>query len=284
MIERILYRRWRDALCGLLVLLSCLPAARADEMMRQVQEELRKRHLYFGDIDGRYTPEVAAALRRYQQTKGFPPDGTADDSTLRSLTLLPPAPADHSLSPLPDITVFRSDERLPQERVANAEPATLAKTAEPGATIAPTGTPVPAAVPPLAAVPERQPTPQAVCAFVAAYLQAGQTNDPEAELRFYGDHVDYFEDGWVDRQFLARDVARYDHRWPQRHFSLSGPIEVTPVSDGEPVKTKVRFRYRFAVKNNRYSLVAQMNNEYVVAGSRPEDLRIVSIKEERVRP
>jgi len=29
------------------------PIARADEQTRQVQEELRKRHLFFRDIDGR---------------------------------------------------------------------------------------------------------------------------------------------------------------------------------------------------------------------------------------
>jgi hypothetical protein len=38
--------------------------ARADEETRQVQEELRKRHLFFRDIDGRPSPEYAMALKR----------------------------------------------------------------------------------------------------------------------------------------------------------------------------------------------------------------------------
>ncbi|MFL6539271.1 MAG: peptidoglycan-binding protein, partial [Chthoniobacterales bacterium] len=38
----------------------------ADEQVRQVQEELRRRNLYFGDIDGTPTPELENALRRYQ--------------------------------------------------------------------------------------------------------------------------------------------------------------------------------------------------------------------------
>ena len=285
MIERKLYPPWRALLIGLLAALLCAPLLRADEMMRQVQEELRKRHLYFGDIDGRYTPEVAAALRRYQQAKGFPPDGTADETTLRSLTLLPPAPADRTLSPLPDIPVFRSDERLPQDGASsNDVPPALAKNLEPAPTTVPLSTPTPTPAPPPASLSAQRPTPQALVAFVVAYLQAGQTNDPPAELRFYSDHVDYFDDGWVDHQFVAQDVAKYDHRWPQRQFSLAGPVDVVPVSDGDPVKTRVRFRLRYAVKNSRYSLVAQMDTEYVVAGTRPEDFRIVSLKEQRVRP
>ena len=44
---------------------------RADETVRQVQEELRKRNLYFGNIDGQESPELAGALKRYQKRKGL---------------------------------------------------------------------------------------------------------------------------------------------------------------------------------------------------------------------
>ena len=39
--------------------------ARADETVRQVQEELRKRNLYFGNIDGQTSPVLVDALKRY---------------------------------------------------------------------------------------------------------------------------------------------------------------------------------------------------------------------------
>ena len=38
----------------------------------QVQEELRKRHLFFRDIDGRPSLEYAIALKRYQARQGSP--------------------------------------------------------------------------------------------------------------------------------------------------------------------------------------------------------------------
>src|SRR5687768_5814925 len=50
----------------LLVLLSWT-AAFGDEQVRRVQEELRKRNLYFADIDGKKSKEVTAAIRRYQE-------------------------------------------------------------------------------------------------------------------------------------------------------------------------------------------------------------------------
>ena len=65
------------------------PCDRADETMRQVQEELRRLSLYFGDIDGCQTAQLAAALRSDQRGKGFSPTGEPDDTTLRSLNLLP---------------------------------------------------------------------------------------------------------------------------------------------------------------------------------------------------
>jgi peptidoglycan hydrolase-like protein with peptidoglycan-binding domain len=41
----------------------------ADNQVRDVQEELRKRNLYFGEVDGRMTPDLANALKRYQERK-----------------------------------------------------------------------------------------------------------------------------------------------------------------------------------------------------------------------
>src|SRR5207302_7400454 len=82
----------------------CTPAVRADEQTRRAQEELRKRNLYFGDIDGRQTPETAAAIREYQRRKGFGATGEIDTVTADSLKLPP--------GNLPDVPVLRSDVAL----------------------------------------------------------------------------------------------------------------------------------------------------------------------------
>jgi peptidoglycan hydrolase-like protein with peptidoglycan-binding domain len=274
-------------LSGLLAVILGARSLCADEMTREVQEELRKRHLYFGDIDGRFTPEVSAALRRYQERKGFAPSGTPDETTLRSLTLLPPAAVDRSAPPWPDLTVLRSDQRsVGDRRDGPVQPGIEVDTATPPpAPTAPAAlssllTPAPAAAATIAPRPDTD----AIFAFIQRYLQAGQTNDPAAELHFYGEHVDYFDDGLVDRRFIERDVRRFERRWPDRQFALAGPVEVTPAPNGDPAAISVRFRYRFTEKGGHMSAAGQAETEYVLAGHRPEDLQIISMKEQRVRP
>src|SRR5215212_7938461 len=70
---------------ALAIFLPLLGLARADETVRQVQEELRKRNLYFGNIDGNVTPVLTDALKRYQTRKGFSVTGQVDKDTARSL-------------------------------------------------------------------------------------------------------------------------------------------------------------------------------------------------------
>jgi len=65
----------------------CAGSVLAEDRVRQVQEELRKRHLYFGDIDGRDNTELHSALKRYQARKGFTISGDIDPDTAASLGL-----------------------------------------------------------------------------------------------------------------------------------------------------------------------------------------------------
>src|SRR5438477_12342013 len=43
----------------------------ADDQVRRVQEELRKRHLFYGEITGEISPSLTAAIGRYQERKGL---------------------------------------------------------------------------------------------------------------------------------------------------------------------------------------------------------------------
>ena len=292
---RLFVRFVRLPLLWLLALLLCgVPPSRANETVRQVQEELRKRNLYFGDIDGRITPQVAAALRRYQKRKGFDPTGEPDETTLRSLNLLPalpltaePHPAATAVPPLPgpasppwpDITVLRSDAArrnppLPGADDADGSPAPAAATPAP----------LPATPgPPPAAARRQRPTPDEVRAFLSRYLQAGQTNDTPGELAFYADHVDYFDEGVVDRHFIEIDVTRYDRRWPQRRFTLLEPLTLSEPPDGDPDKFVAHFRYAFANKGPRYSVEGKADSTFTLHGDSPGGLRIIGMKEQRVR-
>jgi len=57
----------------------------ADEQVRRVQEELRKRHLFYANANGEKSPALSSAVRRYQQKKGFSATGVIDSVTLASL-------------------------------------------------------------------------------------------------------------------------------------------------------------------------------------------------------
>ena len=75
-----------------LLALLCPPPLLAQDEVRSVQEELRRRSLYFGNVDGRESAELAEATRRYQRRKGFTATGKPDRDTLRSLGLVPRSP------------------------------------------------------------------------------------------------------------------------------------------------------------------------------------------------
>lgn len=278
------FGRWLPL--GVLAAACCLPLlARGDELTRQVQEELRKRNLYFGNVDGRRTEQVAAALRRYQQRKGFPSTGDADETTLRSLTLLPPAPRiaatttnalpDHSpenaaaSSPWPDVTVLRSDEARRNPTPPDTEPV------EPS--------PTPTIAPPPVSASIQRPGTDAVRAFLENYLRAGQSNDTEAQMPFYGKQVDYLNEGTVDHRFIRADIDGYDRRWPERRFTLLPPITVGSSPDHDPEKIVVNFHYRFAVKRPHDAPEGEMANTYTLQRSGPDGLQIVAMKESRVR-
>jgi peptidoglycan hydrolase-like protein with peptidoglycan-binding domain len=65
----------------------------ADEQVRRVQEELRKRHLFYANPNGEKGPALSIALRRYQLKKGFPATGVIDSVTLASLGIPTAAPS-----------------------------------------------------------------------------------------------------------------------------------------------------------------------------------------------
>ena len=105
-------RRRTQKSITLVALLGCALIPRwsgADEQVRQVQEELRRRNLYFGEVDGRNTEEIHEAMRRYQQRKGFPATGAFEQETLRSLGIQMEPPAAGTTEPLPDVPVLKSD-------------------------------------------------------------------------------------------------------------------------------------------------------------------------------
>jgi hypothetical protein len=261
-----------------LIVSACLPV-HADEMTRRVQEELRRRQIFFGDIDGRDGAELAQALRLYQKRKGLPVSGLPDPSTLTALSL----PADSAdarkiaAELLPDIPVLRSDVAR-DVSLADRDFLQKLETAE---------TPVPIAEGPAEeqeAPSKEQPAtiPENLAAaehLVREYLAAAEKEEPTEELAFYAERVDYFDHGVVPRQFVEKDVRRYYKRWPARKFTLLSMTSEPHPTSGEVV---VKFRIRFDLKSPRESARGETENTFRV-GEGTENTKLVSLRERRVR-
>lgn len=80
------------SLVALAASLFLLNEVAADEQVRRVQEELRKRHLFYAEPNGQKGPALTVALRHYQAKKGFAPTGAIDPVTLASLGISPSRP------------------------------------------------------------------------------------------------------------------------------------------------------------------------------------------------
>jgi hypothetical protein len=75
----------RASLLGIVFQLFLTSLGFATDEVRNVQTELRKRHLFHGDSTGEITPALTAAIRHYQDIKGFAPTGVIDWETAASL-------------------------------------------------------------------------------------------------------------------------------------------------------------------------------------------------------
>ena len=216
-----------------------LLTARADDQVRSTQEELRRRNVYFGEIDGAPSPELTAALKHYQARKGFAATGQPDAETLRSLDLLPRQPGEAPPKELawPREPVLKSDVTIDVPRAAESiaretgvSPSSIApaagekgsphsrgpRSARPAA-LADAGDSAPPG-----RSRDRHAKPPAIGEFINDYLKAAGRNDLHEEIRFYADHLTYFHNGSLDRRIVERTLRDYDRHWSRRRTSSVG--------------------------------------------------------------
>lgn len=293
---------------------------RADDTVRRTQEELRKRNLYFGNIDGTLNQGTVGALRRYQERKGFAVTGEPDVPTLRSLSIPTPdqgeADAPLEPDPWPEMPVLRSDlahrpppltsgtvvaddgpsaddDIIPPKADASASATNVATATAAAAASAPPPTRSPASPNDGAArgkSDDERLSPETVRAFLEGYLRDAATNNLDAEMAYYGDEVDYFNRGVTSREDIARDVRAYYRRWPERRYEIVGPVTVTP--SPQPDETSVRFQLRFSCRGKSRGgggkeapphAEGRTDNLFVLRSIRPGEIHIVGLKEQRVR-
>jgi peptidoglycan hydrolase-like protein with peptidoglycan-binding domain len=229
---------------------------RAGEETRQIQEELRKRHLFFREIDGKPSAELSLALKQYQQRQGFAQTGTADEMTLYSLGIgEPPSPAEGA-GDLPDMPVLKSDAAVHDDTRPKVPP-----------------------------VPTKEQNAgdvakAAIHSFLRRYFDACQSPNPEDELAFFADKVDYFDHGVVDRPYIKNELAVYDQRWPNRKYNLGDSLRV--IRSGNNTIAKIRVNFQVANNEHSRSASGRTDDTFNLA-KRGDSLEIVAIKEKRVR-
>ena len=262
-------------LTTLFVLLISFPSlARADDTIRQVQEELRKRNLYFGNIDGQTNANLANALKRYQARKGFPVTGTVDRDTATSLHIRIATVAAAEI--LPDVPVLKSDtaSALPE-----SQQLALQREAEEKPDLTPTPPP-PAESP----APGQDLTPDQVNKFVQDYLRDAETPDVARQVNYYAFPVRYFDHGSVSQEFVTRDTSNYVKRWPERKYTLASPVTFFAADNDK--ETNIEFTIAFTLKSSARSTrnkAAGRTRNWWTLQRNSNELKIVAIKEARIR-
>lgn len=245
----------KSVLLFLLFVLAAATVTRADEQTRQVQEELRKRHLFFRDIDGKPSLEYAIALKRYQARQGFAVSGIADEMTLYSLGIgVPLAPAEGPAE-LPNVPVLKSDAALPETRPQPAPIPTKDQTAS--------------------AVTKAE-----IRDFLRRYFEACRSGSPQDELAFYADRVAYYDHGAVDKSYIQNELAVYNQRWPVRKYTMGDSLRVVRAGNNTIAKVRVAFQVANVTHNRKAS--GRTDDTFSLAKN-GNSLEIVSVKEARVR-
>jgi peptidoglycan hydrolase-like protein with peptidoglycan-binding domain len=248
----------RVLVCLLLFLIVAPGTLRADETVRHVQEELRKRNLYFGNIDGQESPDVTRSLKRYQKRKGFAVTGTIDADTAASLQVQLTA---SSLQTQPTTAVSQVQSTAV---VTDKEPRVLDLPADPEP---------PAESP----APSQEISQDRVNTFVETYLRDGETNDVFLQAWFYQYPVQYFKYGLKDQKFVVQDIRYHVKDWPERKYTLLAP----PTFSTSDKEGEIRVEFSIAYNRRDKKRVASGKAKYTwTVRAEGDDLRIVSISEE----
>jgi Putative peptidoglycan binding domain len=201
---------------------------RADSQIAAVQEMLKTRGLYRGEINGEENNETAAAITRFQVRSGIEVTGELNEETLRSLGIEAPQPLEPNAEgqSRPKIEAWRAlreQDRKFLEQLTSAQPTAETREQIPGAS--------------------------QIQDFVAGFVVAGISEDVEAELQFYAEKADYYDRGLVSKDFIRKDISRYNQKWPIRRYWLDGDISILNGLEADPIE--VRYQIRYSVRNQQ---------------------------------
>ena len=270
----------RFLLLLLAITLCGITSASADENVRAAQARLKEGGFYFGQPNGKYDSETAAAVSRYQIRNGLQINGRLDAATSQSLGVK--AAAANAAAPAADSDSWRrlrkTDPRFLSRMNAGAKQPRQSK---PKAQPAPR-TAAPAAPPNDSSGDSYQTftlSRERLRDYVGAFVLAGLDPQVGAELEFFGDRVNYYGDGLVDREKIRRDLLANDRRWPQRRFWLAGQVNVEPQADS---RLRVSFPLRYELQKGGKRSSGKIRKTLLLEVM-ADDLQIVAVNEQKMR-
>jgi hypothetical protein len=288
----------------------------ADENVRQVQTKLSDEGLYSGEIDGAYSSDLSAALTRYQVRNGLPITGQLDAETSEALgakSAVPKRSEDDSAQSSEVWRHLRRRNQQPSTTRNNARRAASPSANETQETTSSTtneetgttaqgkqlpdssssqqlrqdttalsaDTPKPASVLPATAsdtdASSQKFSPEGLRDYVAAFVLAGLDKNVGAEVEFFADRVEYYDEGVKNREKIREDLKRYDDRWPERHFWVAGAINIEPQSEN---RVRVTFPLGFKLRNGGKQSSGKTNKTLVLEPA-GDDLQIVAVNERK---
>ena len=92
------------------------------------------------------------------------------------------------------------------------------------------------------------PATDAVNDFVVEFLAAENGSDLSRSMSKYADRVEYFDNGWVNRDFVQKDKADYRNKWISHQETLSGSIKAQKNTDGS---WTINYSTRFHVQDSK---------------------------------
>jgi peptidoglycan hydrolase-like protein with peptidoglycan-binding domain len=260
----------RFLLYFLVVSLGAVCSLLADENVRAVQSRLKAGGFYFGEVNGRYDSDTAAAVTRYQIRNGLQITGKLDAPTRYALGVA----AGKTEVPLPRLgeDVWRYLRKSDQAYINRliAEDVSASKRSKSPA-------PAVAAPPPASGTLPASYKRERLRDYVAAFVLAGLDPQVGSETEFFADRVDYFGERSVTREKVRRDLQRYNNHWPDRKFWLAGDLVVSPLND----KIKVSFPLRYDLRSGSKRSSGKVWKTLVLEKTGTDDLQIVAVNERK---
>jgi peptidoglycan hydrolase-like protein with peptidoglycan-binding domain len=256
----------RCVLLAVAVGLAIVKLVSADDNVRAVEMKLRDSGFYSGEIDGAYSSQLAAALTRYQIRNGLPITGQLDPDTSKALGAQP-AVTITTADPAQSSETWRQLRKGEQQTPVTTD---ARKTSSPGGD---------SSTPKAAADSSSAPNVSAerLRDYIAAFVLAGLDPHVGAEVDFFADRVQYYDQGVIGREKVREDLRRYAARWSERRFWLAGDVAIEPQNGN---RVRVTFPLRYELRNGTKHLSGKIDKTLMLEPA-GDDLQIVAVNERK---